>query len=185
MPVSCANGPGRRFAVWFQGCSKGCPGCFNPGTHSFAQCLPVDTQNLVAQIAAQKDVEGLSISGGEPFEQTEGLLELLRLVREVVKSGGLPHDFSILVFSGLTVEAIQALPLGPDILELTDVLVDGSFDAKQSSPPGSFVASANQNIHLLTSRYAMSDFCALPETEVIIGTDGSIICSGVNIFIQS
>ncbi len=180
MPVSCANGPGRRFAIWFQGCSKRCEGCFNPGTHSFARHLPVAAGDLTAQIVAQKDVEGLSVSGGEPFEQAEALLEFLKLVREHCEIGTLPSDFSILVFSGLTIEEIRALSHGQEILALIDVLIDGSYDVRRPSPAGSFVSSVNQNTHLLTSRYTKDDFCALPEAEVIISGEGTLVCSGVN-----
>jgi len=180
IPGSLANGPGRRFAVWFQGCSKACDGCFNPDTHDFAPRFPVDVRDLVSQIAAQKNVEGLSVSGGEPFEQADGLLELLRRTRKEAECGLLPPEFSILVFSGLTIEAIRTLPKGQEILDLVDVLIDGSYDAEKAAPPGSFVSSTNQRVHLLTSRHAMNDFRTLPEAEVIIGADGNITCSGVN-----
>ena len=55
LPASRANGPGLRAVLWVQGCSLGCPGCFNPQTHPFNEGQPVPVENLVSQIVALEE----------------------------------------------------------------------------------------------------------------------------------
>ncbi|MFH1265139.1 MAG: 4Fe-4S single cluster domain-containing protein, partial [Planctomycetota bacterium] len=75
-PASRANGPGLRAVVWFQGCTLRCPGCFNPGTHNPLSGHESDTATLAAEILAiRRKIEGVSVSGGEPFQQPEALLD--------------------------------------------------------------------------------------------------------------
>src|SRR5512142_2285205 len=79
---SRSNGPGNRAVLWVQGCSLGCPGCFNPETHPTdpAELIPVD--ELVKRIQKlSPDLEGLTISGGEPLQQRRAVQALLEQVR--------------------------------------------------------------------------------------------------------
>jgi anaerobic ribonucleoside-triphosphate reductase activating protein len=117
------------------------------------------------------DLEGVTISGGEPFEQPEGLHALLSAIR---RGSGL----SILVFSGFTVEEIAARPLGPETLALIDVLIDGRYVAGERLGRG-LRGSANQRIQLLSQRYTLAEVEATPDGEVRIGPDGSLVISGV------
>lgn len=142
-PASRANGPGLRAVVWFQGCSLGCPGCFNPATHDPGGGDECDTETLAAEILARAArIEGLSVSGGEPFQQPEALLDLLQRLAAA--------SLSRLVFSGYTLAEIQALPLGPATLRHVDVLIAGRYHAAQRTGHG-LLGSANQQIHLLTA----------------------------------
>jgi anaerobic ribonucleoside-triphosphate reductase activating protein len=71
-PRSQANGPGVRFVVWSQGCTLGCPGCFNPGTHpvTAAGAGEWPPGELAAAAAAQAGcIEGVTLTGGEPLQQ--------------------------------------------------------------------------------------------------------------------
>ncbi|MBL9015242.1 MAG: radical SAM protein, partial [Myxococcales bacterium] len=113
-PRSRANGPGARFVVWFQGCTLACPGCFNPTTHPTEGGRVVPISELAAQLAAQPDIEGLSLSGGEPLQQPEAAAALLDAARAL--------GLSTLAFSGYTLEEIRDLPGGPDVLARLDVL---------------------------------------------------------------
>jgi len=91
--------------IWFQGCSLGCPGCFNPATHDPRGGYESDTESLAAEILAMSDqVEGVSISGGEPFQQPAALLDLLIRLAD--------SHLSRLVFTGYTLPEIDRLPLG-------------------------------------------------------------------------
>ncbi|MCL1817838.1 MAG: radical SAM protein, partial [Spirochaetaceae bacterium] len=83
VPASRANGPGERFVVWTQGCRRGCPGCFNPraqatglgmGDNSFPAEL--SAHEILARLPAGR-VNGITVSGGEPFEQPQELERLL------------------------------------------------------------------------------------------------------------
>lgn len=173
LPHSRANGPGVRAAVWVQGCSLGCPGCFNPGTHDAggaAEEVAVDA--LVDRLVALGDtIEGLTVSGGEPLEQPAALLALTRAVRARTA-------LSLIVFSGLTIDEIRAMPRGPELLEQLDVLIDGRYVAGERHASG-LRGSHNQRIWCLTDRYREADIEATPEGEVHIGTDGTVTISGV------
>ena len=77
-PDSIVDGPGLRFAVFVQGCTHGCPGCHNPESQPCAGGEERDIDGLVAEIAANKLAQGVTISGGEPFEQAAACAELAR-----------------------------------------------------------------------------------------------------------
>lgn len=168
-PRSRANGPGARFVVWFQGCSLGCAGCFNPATHPVGgDEVPVD--ELVAQAVAA-NVEGLSLSGGEPMQQPAAARALVE--------GARARGLSTLMFSGYTIDEIRALPDGPAVLAALDVLIDGRYVASQRLASG-LRGSANQNIHLLSPRYSLADIAATPVAEIRIDRTGAAILTGVD-----
>jgi anaerobic ribonucleoside-triphosphate reductase activating protein len=167
---SRANGPGSRFVVWLQGCTLGCPGCFNPTTHDALGGREVSIDELAAEMARSKS-EGLSLSGGEPLQQAEAAVALLDAARSL--------GMSTLAFSGYTIEEIRTLPHGPDVLARLDVLIDGRYVSTERLAAG-LRGSQNQRIQLLTPRYAMSDIEATPVAEVRISATGEAILTGVN-----
>ena len=172
MPQSRANGPGIRFVIWFQGCTRNCPGCFNPKTHTHEAALQMSVASICAQIAVRAaSIEGVTISGGEPFEQPEALLELVRAVRA---SG----ELSILVFSGYTVFEIARMPLGPSIMSSIDVLIAGPYNRSLHNGHH-LLGSANQRVLFLTSRYCEADIACVPESEVVLSADGTVHATGV------
>ena len=170
-PRSRANGPGARFVVWLQGCTLGCPGCFNPATHDATGGRETTVADVAAQLAATRDIEGLSLSGGEPLQQAEAAAALLDAARAL--------DLSTLAFSGYTLDEIRALPHGPAVLARLDVLIDGRYVAGERLATG-LRGSANQRIQLLTARYTLADVEATPVAEVRIGPTGDVILTGVN-----
>ncbi len=170
--TSRANGPGARFVIWVQGCSLGCPGCFNPSTHAPGDGRAIAVAELVAHIERTRDIEGVTISGGEPLEQPDALLELARGVRERT-------PLSILVFSGYTRAEIEALPLGREVIAAIDVLIDGRYVATERLARG-LRGSANQTVQLITDRYAPEEIADTPEAEIKIRPDGSLVITGVD-----
>jgi anaerobic ribonucleoside-triphosphate reductase activating protein len=171
---SRANGPGARFVVWFQGCTLGCPGCFNPGTHDgeAGQGRPLDGIIAeLAQAAREGSIEGLSLSGGEPLQQPAAAHALLTAARQL--------GLSTLAFSGYAIDEIRALPEGPGVLAELDVLIDGRYRAGERLATG-LRGSANQRIQLLTTRYSLADVEATPVAEIRIGPTGEVILTGVD-----
>lgn len=139
-------GPGERICVWVQGCSRACDGCISPELQS--EDMPeADNQlliELICRSAALNGCNGLTISGGEPFEQPESLLELLRGVRATFQD--------ILVYTGFMLEQIQsgkATYPAEQCLELIDVLVDGPYIKERNIPDCVLRGSDNQRIHFL------------------------------------
>ncbi len=168
---SRANGPGSRAVVWLQGCPLNCPGCFNPETHDAAGGTSMSAASL-ADALLEESPDGITISGGEPFAQPEGLLELLRALR---KRKAPP----VLVFSGYTEAELRADPAKAACLSAIDALICGPFRADEPAAYERFCSSGNQRLVLLTDRMRTEDFAGLPLREIIIGEDGTALFSGI------
>ena len=172
-PRSRANGPGVRFVVWFQGCTLGCPGCFNPATHVDAgpeRAIEDIVRELAASVGNGAKVDGLTLSGGEPMQQAEAAQGLLIAARE--------PRLSTLMFSGYTLDEIRGLPGGRGVLANLDVLVDGRYVAAERLGK-CLRGSTNQTIHLLTDRHTLAEVEATPVAEVVI-RGGEVALTGVN-----
>src|SRR5215510_7405638 len=104
VPVTEAEGPGKRFALWFQGCPLRCPGCCNPEMLSFRGGRDVSLRDILVQIdrATDEGIEGITLLGGEPFAHAQGAARLAAAVQE--------RNLSVMVFSGYTIEEIRRLP---------------------------------------------------------------------------
>lgn len=169
---SRANGPGKRIAVWFQGCSIRCEGCFNPLTHPATPNQLIAPSALAERIVTKSaGIEGITISGGEPFDQPEGLLELLKSIKET-------SPLTVILFSGYTFQAIGSMPLGESILKQTDVLIAGPFD-KNLLKAQNLAGSSNKTYHFITERYSLTDLDDVPDIEAIIDENGNITWSGI------
>ncbi|OPY89567.1 MAG: anaerobic ribonucleotide reductase-activating protein [Syntrophus sp. PtaU1.Bin208] len=157
--------------VWFQGCPLACPGCFDPETHAPGGGHLSDTEILAGEILRKgQGIEGMSLTGGEPFFQPEALLDLVQWIR--------PSPLSILVFSGYEIAEIRQMPCGPEILNRLDILIAGPYDLTR--PLGrSLMGSSNQTIHFLTNRYTYRDFKDIPSCEAVIHPDGSVTLTGI------
>jgi len=119
----------------------------------------------------QSQIEGITISGGEPLEQPAAVLSLTRGVREKT-------DLSVILFSGYRMEEILGIALGRQILDLADVLVAGRFVESRRQGRG-LLGSSNQKIHLISKRYSLDQLESSPEAEVILDPSGSVSVSGV------
>jgi anaerobic ribonucleoside-triphosphate reductase activating protein len=151
VPSTDAEGPGRRFAVWFQGCPLRCPGCCNPEFLPFAGGTQLDLADVLTQLDAI-EVEGISLLGGEPFAHAEGASALA----EAARGRGL----GVMVYSGYTLDEIRRLPSPADrLLAATDLLVDGPYLRDQPETARRWVGSRNQRVHFLTARYSPDDPC--------------------------
>lgn len=168
LPGSRVNGPGNRMVVFFQGCSRGCAGCFNPDTHSFEirrLCSPEEILSV-----RRKTVEGITVSGGEPFMQPAGLIELLKNARELA--------LTTVVYTGFRLEEIREVPARRACIPFIDVLVDGGYEDESKETTLLARGSTNQRIHFLSGRYNEADFYMPGKVEVVIGSDGIITETG-------
>jgi len=122
------NGPGLRFTLWTQGCTKACKGCFNPETwadHYKTQNSLHDPKEFADFIAAF-NVDGITLTGGDPLEQPE---ELLVLLKELHKDDPFLNKYpkGIICFTGYTIEEIEQIPAAKECLEYIDLLIEGRF----------------------------------------------------------
>jgi anaerobic ribonucleoside-triphosphate reductase activating protein len=143
---SVAHGPGERFVIWVQGCSLGCPGCFSSSTHGRDGGELMEVQRLADVIRATKNIEGITISGGEPFQQANPLAGLTDIVRGTGLTVMCYTGFSIVELRRQRCDDVERL------LANIDVLVDGRFVRSKSSILR-WRGSSNQNIHWLTPAY--------------------------------
>lgn len=168
-----AEGPGRRFAIWVQGCSLRCPGCCNPEMFAPQRGDTVSVETLAAQIIAQPGIEGISLLGGEPFEQPGPL----SWVAQRAKQGGL----SVMIFSGYTLRELEAQrsPAIHALLQTADLLVDGRYVKEQSETRRRWIGSSNQTMHFLTGRYSPTDERFLqPNTCELRWKQGQLVVNG-------
>lgn len=141
---SLIEGPGRRSSVLFQSCPLRCKGCWTPHLHASDGGTLVSIDRLAdALLDPACDRDGVSILGGEPFAQVEGLLALVRALR----SRGCTH---ILCYSGYTYESLrkrgQHQPEIAVVLDDIDVLVDGPYVEALSDGAGPWTGSGNQRV---------------------------------------
>ena len=156
--VDCteAEGPGRRLAIWFQGCPLRCVGCCNPEMLSFSGGNEIEVSELVRRIrdaASDLLIEGITLLGGEPFAHAAPAAE----IAEQVQAMGL----TVMVFSGYQLVELQSR-IDRDVARLlaaTDLLVDGPYDQTQPDSIRRWIGSMNQQIHTLSDRYDEDDAC--------------------------
>ncbi|MCZ2343158.1 MAG: radical SAM protein [Bacteroidales bacterium] len=155
-PCTEAEGPGKRFAVWFQGCPLRCPGCCNPEFLPFRGGTPTRLKDLIAQLQqAQQElgITGITLLGGEPFAHAAGAAGLAEAAQE--------RGLTVMVFTGYLLEDLRARSESAiaELLAQTDLLVDGPYDRTQPDTRRRWIGSQNQRIHFLTERYRADDPC--------------------------
>ena len=145
-----SEGPGRRFAIWVQGCERKCLGCCNPDMQEVRKRIIVDTKDLIKLIQktiSTDQIEGLSFIGGEPMMQAEGLSEVAMWAHTV--------GLTVLVFTGYLYDELQTMNNDSvnKLLADTDVLVDGAFIMEQYDTEREWIGSQNQIAYFLSSAY--------------------------------
>ena len=135
-----SNGPGIRVSLFVQGCNRHCDGCFNPETWDYdkGQIFNRRIQELFLDLGKEKKITGFSILGGEPLDQDERMLELIKKIKERYP------DKTIWMWTGHTYEDLTDKQM--EIVKLIDVLVDGPFIISQKCPGKRFRGSMNQRI---------------------------------------
>ena len=176
--VACteAEGPGRRFALWFQGCPLRCPGCCNPEMLPFEGGKLLSLEEVVSQLqtsAADHQLEGITLLGGEPLAHAAAGAGLARAAHEI--------GLSVMVFSGYLLEDARRLtdPAVAELLAETDILVDGPYMRDLPETRRRWIGSSNQRIHFLSDRCDPGDRRWLaPNTLEIRLRDGELSVNG-------
>lgn len=130
---SKVNGPGNRFVIWTQGCKKKCINCYNKNIQKKTSGTIYNINDLIYNIM-NASLDGLTISGGEPFDQADALYELLK---------GINLPLGIICFTGYSIEEIRNDPLMNRCLEYIDLLIEGHYDDSQRAVSG-LAGSKNQ-----------------------------------------
>jgi anaerobic ribonucleoside-triphosphate reductase activating protein len=173
IPVTEVEGPGKRACIWVQGCSIRCEACMVPHTWERSEGRPVFVDDLFEQLSSNREVEGLTVLGGEPMDQAEALLPLLARVK---KTG-----LSIMVFTGYRLEQLTG-SAQKQIVELCDLLIDGPYVKALTDFSRPWAGSKNQHIYFLTDRYRYLENlqpAANFPIEVRIAANGEIKINGM------
>lgn len=145
VPESITDGPGFRYVIFTQGCPHHCPGCHNPQTHAFDGGEIADVERILAEIAEDPLLAGVTLSGGEPFCQAAALLPIARAVKEMGKT--------VMAYSGWTHTQLMAKaerePEIEQLLQLCDILVDGPYIEAERDLTLLYRGSRNQRVLML------------------------------------
>lgn len=176
---SQALGPGTRAVVWFQGCVFDCPGCIAEemnGSDDFELTTPSELVDRVLKISG---IEGVTLSGGDPFDQP---LTLLADFLEILKRRS---ELSVMCYTGRTLDQLRRG--GPNgvparILKWLDILVDGLY-VESLNDGSAWRGSSNQQIHFLSPRYRQLESSVREsrerQLEVSVSPGGAIDITGI------
>ncbi len=158
-------GPGLRVVIWVAGCRKRCPGCISPEMRDPAAGDLIEVSALADHLTNLPfALDGITISGGEPFAQAEALAELLQLVRKC------QSDWNVLVYSGNRLTTLRRNPKMRRLLAEADILIDGRY-RQEVAAPHPIAGSGNQAIHFLSTRgeEMMSLLENMPQVSPVLG----------------
>jgi anaerobic ribonucleoside-triphosphate reductase activating protein len=139
---SIVDGPGIRFSVFAQGCPHKCPGCHNPSSHDPMGGSETTVEDIIARFSKNPLLDGVTITGGEPFFQAEDCSRIAKAAHE--------KNLNVWTYTGYTYEQLtsgqDSHPGWKELLMETDVLVDGRFMLEQRSLELNFRGSRNQRL---------------------------------------
>ena len=165
-----ALGPNKRYAIWVQGCNKHCKGCISPDAQPLDGGDSVAVSELADEILAVPGIEGITISGGEPFLQQDALCELIDLVRS-------KRDMGVIVYTGMLYADVVDTPLA----QRCDLIIDGEY-IETLNDDKSLRGSSNQNVICVSDRYrdVVDSYYGCPGRKVeFIQRNGSIDMIGI------
>ena len=137
-------GPGRRLVIWTKGCSKKCPGCISPEMAIVGNANSISVEQLftiIHNIYDEEGFDGITVSGGDPFEQLTELLQLLELIRTLTND--------VLVYTGYVWEEFSKTINSSEKSKIENnisVLIDGPYVAEKNLSSLALRGSSNQNI---------------------------------------
>jgi anaerobic ribonucleoside-triphosphate reductase activating protein len=155
---SRVNGPGDRFVIWTQGCRKHCKNCYNPETWSHYRNNLILVDEIFESIK-NSSATGVTISGGDPFEQPEELFYLLTKIKQLDLSDG------VIVFTGYTIDEIRVREELRKSLDYIDVLIDGLYVEEKRTLSG-LAGSSNQEFYFLTDKISRDKIVIDQEVEI-------------------
>lgn len=132
LSCSLVNGYGVRYVIFCQGCSHNCVGCQNPETWDLNGGNKITVEELAEDIKKHKHIDGVTLSGGDPFFQQEECVSLLNL---------LPEHLDVWIYTGFKYDEIKDTQLA----QMADYIVVGKFE-QDKTVDGKMYGSSNQRI---------------------------------------
>lgn len=137
-------GPGNRFVIWVQGCNFSCKNCESPELRPIVDANRVDIEKLAEVVIEASNIDGITISGGEPFLQAKTLYKLLLLIRQK------RHDLNVVIYTGYENTELNWNE-AEELMSLCDVAITGKYIDEMNDNIG-LRGSSNQEIVFLTER---------------------------------
>lgn len=165
-------GPGKRVGIWFAGCKHRCKGCSNPELWEFEEKYRTSIgviMRLINSIGEKDEIEGFTITGGDPFEQPDSLNILLDEIRKI--------NDDIIVYTGYE---FKELPTS--IVAKTAVIIDGKYIEEQNHETA-LKGSDNQNIIIVDNKYQnkYEQYLQAAKSEIQnFATGNSVISVGIH-----
>ena len=166
-PTTHIYGPGRRFAVWLQGCSLACKGCWNKEMWSFKPNRLLERKTLLAQILAEQDIEGITLLGGEPLQQTENTVWLIQEIKRL-------SALTVMLYTGYTKIELEQQNLWSTVENNVDLLVSGRYEEQNRNINNQWYGSGNQELIYPNKSTIKQKSKPFNEVEIIIEETGEV-----------
>ncbi len=173
LPITEVEGPGKRACIWVQGCSIRCKNCALPQTWPKDKGQKISVEELAENILNIDEIEGVTFTGGEPFDQAKALFELGLILKR--------DGHSITTFTGYKLEDIMNSGDNSwkNFLSVIDLLIDSPYIYEKADYSRPLAGSSNQRYHFLSNRYNEKDLSSKSQRiEIRIQKNGKISLNG-------
>lgn len=166
------NGPGFRVTIWVSGCTHACPGCQNKHTWKYGQGHKLDDmvpyhitcKEKILNLIGDKHIDGVTISGGDPLDQSaQALKELAKFLSNIKKRY---PEKSIWLYTGYLIEDLKNYPY-KEVIKNCDVIIDGPYVKEKRNITIPFRGSTNQRIIDVQKSFKENKICIIDDSEFV------------------
>lgn len=166
------NGPGFRVTIWVSGCTHACPGCQNKHTWKYSQGHKLDDmvpyhltcKEKILNLIGDKHIDGVTISGGDPLDQSaQALKELAKFLSNIKKRY---PEKSIWLYTGYLIEDLNNYP-HKEVIKNCDVIIDGPYVKEKRNITIPFRGSTNQRIIDVQKSFKENKICTIDDSEFV------------------
>lgn len=167
------NGPGFRVTIWVSGCTHACPGCQNKHTWKYAKGHKLDDmvpytnityKDKILNLIGDEHIDGVTISGGDPLDQSvQALEELAKFLSNIKKRY---PEKSIWLYTGYFIEDLNNYP-HKEVINNCDVIIDGPYVKEKRNITIPFRGSTNQRIIDVQKSFKENKICMIDDSEFI------------------
>ena len=166
------NGPGFRVTIWVSGCTHACPGCQNKHTWKYGQGHKLDDmvpyhitcKEKILNLIGDKHIDGVTISGGDPLDQSaQALKELAKFLSNIKKRY---PEKSIWLYTGYFIEDLKNSP-HKEVIKNCDVIIDGPYVKEKRNITIPFRGSTNQRIIDVQKSFKENKICTIDDSEFV------------------
>jgi len=164
-------GPGTRFAIWLQGCTLGCKGCWNTHMWPHKDKTLLDREELYQKIVNTPEINGVTLLGGEPLEQAGNTLWLIKMLKEKT-------SLTIVVYTGFKQSELEAKGYWSALYENSDLIISGRYQQSLRNTYLRLRGSTNQKLIYPDASSLTNENDDVNEIEIVINELGAITTLG-------